>query len=87
MWNDEGIFEEDTASFQMSAVINQKKLSRNFKVIRKAKYKRDFKIPSSVVPGLANTTSVSLATLASRKPKINFTGAKHQILNSGNTET
>lgn len=39
-----------------------------------------------VVPGLANTTSVSLATLASRKPKINFTAAKHQIMNLGKTE-
>ena len=34
---------------------------------------------NSVVPGLANTTSVSLATLASRKPKINTIAVKHQI--------
>ena len=34
---------------------------------------------NSVVPGLANTTSVSRATLASRKPEINFTAAKHLI--------
>lgn len=37
----------------------------------------------SSVPGLANTTSVSLATLASRKPKINFMEAKPPNLNSG----
>lgn len=44
---------------------------------------------NSVVPGLANTTSVSLATLASRKPEINFTAATCEplIQNTGKTDT
>lgn len=47
------------------------------------------KMLNSVVPGLANTTSVSLATLASRKPEINFTAAtcKSLIQNTGKTDT
>lgn len=38
------------------------------------------------VPGLDNTTSVSLATLASRKPKIHSTVVKHHCFNSGKAD-